>query len=36
MFLLDNEKQHDWMDGIRQNLSQVRGGMVGAGGRETI
>ena len=26
MFLLDNEKQHSWMDGIRQNLSQVRGG----------
>ena len=23
MFLLDNEKQHGWMDGIRQNLSQV-------------
>ena len=39
MFLLDNEKQHGWMDGIRQNLSQVRGvggGMVGAGARETI
>ena len=25
MFLLDNEKQHGWMDGIRQNLSQVGG-----------
>ena len=31
MFLLDNEKQHGWMDGIRQNLSQVRGGMGGWG-----
>ena len=37
MFLLDNENQHGWMDGIRQNLSQVGGGgMVGAGARETI
>ena len=31
MFLLDNEKQHCWMDGIRQNLSQVEG--VVEGGR---
>ena len=36
MFLLDNKKQHGWMDGIRQNLSQVGGGMVGAGARETV
>ena len=34
MFLLDNEKQHGWMDGIRQNLSQVWWG--GGGGRGTI
>ena len=34
MFLLDNEKQHGWMDGIRQNLSQKYGG--GRGGGETI
>ena len=31
MFLLDNEKQHGWMDGIRQNLSQVSV-CVGGGG----
>ena len=33
MFLLDNEKQHGWMDGIRQNLSQVCVGVGGGGGR---
>ena len=33
MFLLDNEKQHGWMDGIRQNLSQVSGGGGGWRGR---
>ena len=32
MFLLDNEKQHGWMDGIRQNMSQVRRGGGGDGG----
>ena len=32
MFLLDNEKQHGWMDGIRQNLSQVGGGGGGVDG----
>ena len=26
MFLLDSEKQHGWMDGIRQNLSREGGG----------
>ena len=33
MFLLDNEKQHGSMDGIRQNLSQVGGG-VGVRGKQ--
>ena len=32
MFLLDNEKQHGWMDGIQQNLSQVGGGGGGVDG----
>ena len=36
MFLLDNEKQHGWMDGIRKNLPRGGGGGVGAGARETI